>query len=582
MEDPNRSDELLKRYAKERREQGGSFELHPATRRLLQAEVARQFRARDPKKGGLPSWLGLWRGRLLLGGAVTAALVLAVWMFGPQNKPEATIQLAKNDVLSGKSHLAERENLSSGDSTAPATAVLPKLQTLAQRNVPLEPARPKELAAVTVSESLIPEQDRQADVRLKDLTVRDANAPEQQSANLYSLAPSGAGPTARRRETNASDALALNNSGKLFYESREPEGFASTLGRTDGSSPLQTRYAGASTSGFVVNQNSSPSLTTKLGLQPQVAYKIEEETRALEAGEPSPRIEVSQMLTPRRELADSTLPRTVEKPVALPREATALAATAPSPGAVPQTQADALGVEQKSLSPGRADSAAAVAGELPGRGEVMLFFRQSPQGLQEEVRENLSRNPQRDGVVRSQLDFAADKSDAPPEVLSQFTVELDGNTIRVTDVDHSVYEGAISNEVVLTELDASQEALDDKVRARRTALPKATAPASPARQDYSFRAVGSNATMKQMVIVNGRMSGADGLARRVNRPAAMGGAAPASAAATAPARNRFSAAGTTAAFGTTFIPTNATLTIEGTVRVGATNEQRFRAVRSPR
>ena len=57
-EGPNKVEELLQRYAKERRERGGDFSLHPATRRLLQGEVAREFaRARRERR----NWLSIWQ-----------------------------------------------------------------------------------------------------------------------------------------------------------------------------------------------------------------------------------------------------------------------------------------------------------------------------------------------------------------------------------------------------------------------------------------------------------------------------------------------------------------------------------------
>ena len=62
-ETPNQSEERLQRYAKERRAQGGDFALHPATRRMLQGEVARTFGVKESaaKSRGLFSWLN--RGR---------------------------------------------------------------------------------------------------------------------------------------------------------------------------------------------------------------------------------------------------------------------------------------------------------------------------------------------------------------------------------------------------------------------------------------------------------------------------------------------------------------------------------------
>jgi len=159
-------------------------------------------------------------------------------------------------------------------------------------------------------------------------------------------------------------------------------------------------------------------------------------------------------------------------------------------------------------------------------------------------------------------------------------VELDGETIRVTDADQSVYEGAISNELMVAKSEVEKDGTrGDSIRDEKRTLPNTMAPAGAAR-NYSFRAVGSNVTLKQMVVVNGRLSGTDGLARSANRPAGMGGAVPPPAAAPAPTRGRAitDAAG---ARGTTPLITNVALAIEGTVRIGATNEQRFRAVRLP-
>src|SRR3954468_23483388 len=61
-EPDNKMDELLKAYAKKRAEEAGAPpELHPATRRLLQGEVARVY----AKKAGSPS-LPWYRSALLL------------------------------------------------------------------------------------------------------------------------------------------------------------------------------------------------------------------------------------------------------------------------------------------------------------------------------------------------------------------------------------------------------------------------------------------------------------------------------------------------------------------------------------
>lgn len=82
-EEPNpRMDEMLKAYAKARREQGGTPPpLHPATRNLLQGEVTRTFHA----TGAAPEVrLGFWesmRARIVMVGSVCAALLIFGFVF---------------------------------------------------------------------------------------------------------------------------------------------------------------------------------------------------------------------------------------------------------------------------------------------------------------------------------------------------------------------------------------------------------------------------------------------------------------------------------------------------------------------
>src|SRR5215212_2356313 len=95
-EGQNNSEEKLQRYAKERRERGGDFSLHPATRQMLQGEVVRQFgkaEARTKPKGWWAILLA-FPGRLAAGGAlaVVALTCLVVWN---SSKHEPEMQLAQ-------------------------------------------------------------------------------------------------------------------------------------------------------------------------------------------------------------------------------------------------------------------------------------------------------------------------------------------------------------------------------------------------------------------------------------------------------------------------------------------------------
>src|SRR4051812_35931493 len=94
----NKAEEMLQRHARERRERGGDFSLHPATRRLLQGEVTRQFGASAPEKRSAFTWFTAWRAAGF-SAALVVLLGVGVWVFSRDNgalKNSAT-QLAKVD-----------------------------------------------------------------------------------------------------------------------------------------------------------------------------------------------------------------------------------------------------------------------------------------------------------------------------------------------------------------------------------------------------------------------------------------------------------------------------------------------------
>ncbi|MBI3414261.1 MAG: hypothetical protein HY043_02900 [Verrucomicrobia bacterium] len=120
--EPNKKmEELLKAAAQKRRaEAGAPFEPHPATRNLLQAEVAR-LRKESPaaKASWLNAVLALWP-RFAVGGALVVALVLTIFIrMQSASRPNAEFKLTKNSATESES-LKEFNQLSLSDQKADA------------------------------------------------------------------------------------------------------------------------------------------------------------------------------------------------------------------------------------------------------------------------------------------------------------------------------------------------------------------------------------------------------------------------------------------------------------------------------
>src|SRR5438445_12945741 len=78
-DEPNRNvEDQLKAWAQKRREEAGApLELHPATRKLLQDEVARTFTKKTTEPAARPGgWLKVFWPRFALVGSICALLVI--------------------------------------------------------------------------------------------------------------------------------------------------------------------------------------------------------------------------------------------------------------------------------------------------------------------------------------------------------------------------------------------------------------------------------------------------------------------------------------------------------------------------
>ncbi len=90
-------EKLLRACAKKRRDEAGApFELHPADRKVLQAEIERKF-AKPKRSASFPQSLLVLVPRLVWGTAILAALAIIAFMLVPTpNKPDPDAFLAQN------------------------------------------------------------------------------------------------------------------------------------------------------------------------------------------------------------------------------------------------------------------------------------------------------------------------------------------------------------------------------------------------------------------------------------------------------------------------------------------------------
>ena len=89
MNDERPIEKLLRRFARKRRDEAGApLELHPATRRLLQGEVLRQFPKPPPAGGiGLADWIAAVRRRWIYATAAICVLLVASGLVILQRRP---------------------------------------------------------------------------------------------------------------------------------------------------------------------------------------------------------------------------------------------------------------------------------------------------------------------------------------------------------------------------------------------------------------------------------------------------------------------------------------------------------------
>ncbi len=140
-----RIEELLQAYAAKRREEmGAPLELHPAARRILQAEVARVHRRQAAPPTTWWNSLAVFWPRLAFAAAVCAVLGICAWWLVPRG--DEALEMARNEPparpLAATRGLEEKNHSIRSGELSRATAVVENLDVYSESRALNAPASP--------------------------------------------------------------------------------------------------------------------------------------------------------------------------------------------------------------------------------------------------------------------------------------------------------------------------------------------------------------------------------------------------------------------------------------------------------
>jgi len=595
-EGPNKSEERLQRYAKERRAQGGDFSLHPATRRLLQGEVARQFGARTKEERTWLTWFSLWRGRLAVSTAFAVVLVVGTWVFwNGQSAKHESMKLADARTSGREQDLMKRADDSElqPESTRSIAAVAPA--------VPLATAPVNQ--PVTLRENLTRDGVAQngvqfgAKVNMDSLAV--AENPRPSTANYFADF-AFISPATNASAQTWSRPLAENLWAFQMSPTSDVQANLSSLTDTGVvlAAPFGSSQAGGVPAGaagrtlYSANTNSALADNTSRFYrlsEAQVALRRERETdeakRALQVNELAKKpLDAGVALSLKPEVGE-TLARAEAPALVVAAPAVPAQNVGQSTATFANTSVTGTSVAQQSAGDTAGLGIRNASARSDAGGGQVVFYNQLVTAVSSE--DEALRARQLQNLAAKKAEQLKEES----QVLSEFTVEQVGNSVRLYDADGSVYAGEV---VAVAEPESraklqvfKEDSRQDKDAFGRNQERAKDAPAREANanrgEEFSFNAVGNNVRLQQRVEVNGRFTrntDTNTTALTVTTRGTAGGAiaapaqkaltpAPAAPAPTRRSLQRFAGAG---------VVTNPAIAIEGTLQIGATNVQRFRAV----
>jgi len=185
MDNERPIEKLLRRYAKKRRDEPAAtkLELHPATRRMLQGEVSRQFP--KPAASGAKSVLGLtslWP-RLVWALPVLVVLVVGVWAIVQSKRPQEGVgNLAQTE---SPSPVQLRESLGRTEIPAPSVGgVTPRNETVSTTLTDTDASRAKNSTRTFGAEEEKLKADRAPASLALNTPAPSAAGPAPEVANL--------------------------------------------------------------------------------------------------------------------------------------------------------------------------------------------------------------------------------------------------------------------------------------------------------------------------------------------------------------------------------------------------------------
>ena len=521
-EPDKKMEELLRTYARKRREDAGEPpEMHPATRRLLQAEAAKLRPREANSERTLWSWLQLRWPRVAIAAGAFALLAVAIWNAIPDRGQSSTPALLAKNIKPEKA--AIETPVAGGDRLADSEAQLgARFEQDKDRAKRLEPEamKPTERSRDEFRvERSLREAGAQADVKLKQESeaLRLGTQPTPAGGLKYAEAEAAAGVAEKQSLARKLDAGATPNRSAADLAVIRPEPPAPSA-PISGVNPAQTSSADPRGKqkqlGLTYSAPGGPTV-------PEPYFKLPLITQT------SPPAKPAQFLDsaggPGRGAERQPTDFSFITPPAAPSPNT----SSPVPGFDSrnnvakggradfgaETRDGAANLSLNDRSQARARGTGASAGGVP----IAAESTRAPAPLKQYVR--FKRQDEADQLAVAKTAKTA-KESAPASLLSTFDFEQEGDRVRVIDSDGSVYSGRFVTGAEVGQARVMEPGEELNRPALAGAEPRRQSNTSdlwaryytslasgPSTTNRLFRANGTNRTLGQLVTIEALLSG---------------------------------------------------------------------------